>query len=369
MKKLLIVFTLLFTLLPVVSAEDGDVNAGMTPDSPFYFLDKLIEDLDLALTFDEVSKTEKFIAYAKERLAEAEEMNEEEKQEFIEELLLEYTDGLEKASDNLLNLEEEDANELEGDLDDAICESDELSDQIDPELAAKLEEKKGQAYVKFTVLREALTEDNQESIVNKANESGFGLGELSKIAIGAELLGMSLEEVLDAVIEAGNLEDYFTSQDISMNELVTKGLDKKQNKLQERLAYAVGESNEKAISRIENQLQNSIEREEKDAIIHSYKNGKEEILNDLGVEDLDELSDEEKTQVKEELNTLKTEKKEELKTFINEKKEEVKNTIKEVNETKDAGEKSKGLEKLQEKMNKKPDVEKDSNGKSGKGNK
>jgi len=360
---------MLLVLLPAVSAADGDTDPGLTPDSTFYFLDKLIEKLDLALTFDDVSKTEKFIKYAQERLAEAEEMNTEEKDEFIEELLLEYVEMLEQASDNLLDLDEEDADDLEGDLDAAIGDSDELSDMLDPELAARLEDKKGQAYIKFTVLREALTNENQEAIVEKANEAGFGLGELSKIAIGAELLSITLEEALDAVIEVGDIEEYFESQGLAMSELIVKGVEKKQERLQLKLTDAIDNGDEEKIQKIEKQIQKSVDREVKHEIITNYQNQKKELLSEFGVNDLDELSEEEQEQMKAQLNQIKDEKKESLKTFLDEKKQGIHNAIEEAKSDKDKNKNNddeftgSGLVKLEEKIK-----EKSNNGNSDKGN-
>ncbi len=365
---------MLLVLLPAVSAADGDTDPGLTPDSTFYFLDKLIEKLDLALTFDDVSKTEKFIKYAQERLAEAEEMNTEEKDEFIEELLLEYVEMLEQASDNLLDLDEEDADDLEGDLDAAIGDSDELSDMLDPELAARLEDKKGQAYIKFTVLREALTNENQEAIVEKANEAGFGLGELSKIAIGAELLSITLEEALDAVIEVGDIEEYFESQGLAMSELIVKGVEKKQERLQLKLTDAIDNGDEEKIQKIEKQIQKSVDREVKHEIITNYQNQKKELLSEFGVNDLDELSEEEQEQMKAQLNQIKDEKKESLKTFLDEKKQGIHNAIEEAKSDKDKNKNNddeftgSGLVKLEEKIKEKSNNDNSDKGTLDKGN-
>lgn len=49
-------------------------NPGITPDSPFYFLDKWMEDIDLFFTFPKEAKAEKRLQFAEERLAEAQKM-------------------------------------------------------------------------------------------------------------------------------------------------------------------------------------------------------------------------------------------------------------------------------------------------------
>ena len=62
--------------------------ADLTPDSPLYPIKRLLEDLDLLLTFDDVSKAKKLLEYAKMRLIEAEKMAE--KGEDVSGLLKDY---------------------------------------------------------------------------------------------------------------------------------------------------------------------------------------------------------------------------------------------------------------------------------------
>lgn len=73
--------------------------AGILPDSPLYMFKKLFESVDLFLTFDEAAKAEKYLNYAELRLVEAKEMVEKGKPEYVDELLEEYEDKLEKANE------------------------------------------------------------------------------------------------------------------------------------------------------------------------------------------------------------------------------------------------------------------------------
>jgi hypothetical protein len=53
-------------------AKDGELpSPGITPDSPFYFLDKLGKNIGMAFTFGSEAKAKKALQYAEERLAEA----------------------------------------------------------------------------------------------------------------------------------------------------------------------------------------------------------------------------------------------------------------------------------------------------------
>lgn len=341
MKKLLIMFALLFTLMPAVQAEGEEVPAGTTPDSIFYFIDKAIESLDLALTFNDEAKVEKLIAYAEERLAEAEEMTEEQKEEYIEELILEYLEMLEEASDEMMDLDEEAAEELETELDEAITNSDELADKLPLDLYEKLESKKGAAYIKFSVLKDSLGE-NSEEIINLANENDLGLGELAKIAAGAQMLEQDFLETLQAVIEAGGVEEYFAQFDIQVSDLVTKGIEMKQDRLQRRLQEAIESGNAKRAAQVEFQMAQSVAMDEFKQAKDEIKEKREAILVEYGVEDLDELPDEVREALQEDLKELRTEALAEKKAAVAIRKEALREAIEEVKEAKEKNENGNG---------------------------
>jgi Asp/Glu/hydantoin racemase len=85
----MLVFGMLVFSAPAY-AQGIVVNAGVTPDSPFWALDKLIEKLELKLTFDKAKKVEKRIKFAEERVAEAEEMAKKNKSKDAEKALAEH---------------------------------------------------------------------------------------------------------------------------------------------------------------------------------------------------------------------------------------------------------------------------------------
>jgi hypothetical protein len=60
------------------AATDKEL-AGLTPDSYFYFLDRLAQWVDLKLTFDPVRKIEKKLQYASEKMAEMKTLKEDNK--------------------------------------------------------------------------------------------------------------------------------------------------------------------------------------------------------------------------------------------------------------------------------------------------
>lgn len=79
--------------------EKGLPAAGITPDSFFYRFKKFFEAVDMFFTFDDVAKAEKHVKYAELRLAEAKEMAEKGKPEFVDDLIEEYEDNLERGNE------------------------------------------------------------------------------------------------------------------------------------------------------------------------------------------------------------------------------------------------------------------------------
>ena len=81
MKKIMGLFVamLLVLSLPLALAEEETEDAGVTPDSPLYGLDRAMDRIALALTFNKAAKAEKGLNIAQERLMEAKEMADESK--------------------------------------------------------------------------------------------------------------------------------------------------------------------------------------------------------------------------------------------------------------------------------------------------
>lgn len=80
MKKasiLLTTITLFLCSNIALATSDGLPNPGITPDSPFYFLDSWGESISMFFAFSDEAKADKNIAHAEEKLAEAKKMAEE----------------------------------------------------------------------------------------------------------------------------------------------------------------------------------------------------------------------------------------------------------------------------------------------------
>jgi len=88
-----------------IVGEEVVEEAGITPDSPLYVFDTLLDDIALAFTFDEVEKVKKAIEVAEERLAEAQVMVAEDNLEAAEEAEAEHAEVLEEAEEALEAIE------------------------------------------------------------------------------------------------------------------------------------------------------------------------------------------------------------------------------------------------------------------------
>ena len=81
---------------PGLPAE-GLPKAGLTPDSPFYFLERISEGIGTFFTFGDLKKAERYAALAAERVAEAEAVVEKGKPEAAQIALKRYEDQLGRA--------------------------------------------------------------------------------------------------------------------------------------------------------------------------------------------------------------------------------------------------------------------------------
>ena len=95
MKKAIFLIGILF-LLPLANAQTQEVNVGITPDSPVFFLDKFFEAVQLAITTSDVSKISLRAKLLNERIIELQFVAEK-KPEFTGKALAE----LKKSTDDL----------------------------------------------------------------------------------------------------------------------------------------------------------------------------------------------------------------------------------------------------------------------------
>jgi len=89
--SLLIITTFLFSIGGGILAQETELpEPGLTPDSPFYFLETIIEEIGTFFTFGDLKKAERYASLAAERLAEVQVLVEKGRPELVEETLARY---------------------------------------------------------------------------------------------------------------------------------------------------------------------------------------------------------------------------------------------------------------------------------------
>jgi len=111
----------------IVSAEELPEDPGVTPDNLLWGIDRALENINLALTFDKSSKAQKGLQHAHERLLEVKAMIEKNELEHAEKAELAHKRKLEKVRTNILSLTEE----KEGDIKKVVELENSLDDQED----------------------------------------------------------------------------------------------------------------------------------------------------------------------------------------------------------------------------------------------
>ncbi len=91
---LMVLSFLLFLGTGVLAQETEFPSPGLTPDSPFYFLETIIEGIGTFFTFGDLKKAERYANLAAERLAEAQVVAEKGKLELAEKTLQRYENQL-----------------------------------------------------------------------------------------------------------------------------------------------------------------------------------------------------------------------------------------------------------------------------------
>jgi len=89
---------LIFSAIPSLAQTESTLpSPGLTPDSPFYFLERFFEGIGTFFTFGDVAKAERYARLASERVAEAKAVVDKGKPEVAEKALTRYQEYLEKS--------------------------------------------------------------------------------------------------------------------------------------------------------------------------------------------------------------------------------------------------------------------------------
>ena len=159
------------------------VSAGLTPDSPLYFFDKLFENIQLALAKTPEAKAALLTAISQERLAEIEALDPVKLEQYVDALLSEVTAALQKAADAITEAQAKGAEVTK--LMETLEQAAELGSSVElPEAIRKteqLEETKSKLVetTRAVKVQAAVVKGIDEEVVVTLRSQGLGYGQIA----------------------------------------------------------------------------------------------------------------------------------------------------------------------------------------------
>ncbi len=215
----------LLTITPVFADTTAvvAVSPGITPDSVFYVVDQWVEDIQLALNGDPEKKAELLHQISLERLAEAEKMIEQNKEEYVNITVEGYVEKLELIQEVVGELiisediSDEVKEELSSQLEALIEVSDETVAEIDSELKTKMEEKMDSAYLVANVVKGL----DVEKVKTLRSEMKLGYGQIAHVFRLADAAEKSVEEVAELLSQGKGIGEI--AKELGLHPSVLKG--------------------------------------------------------------------------------------------------------------------------------------------------
>ncbi|MGE5677764.1 MAG: DUF5667 domain-containing protein [Pseudomonadota bacterium] len=225
MKKklmILVMAVILAVSIPVFADEAANTaDPGITPDSPFYILDKLAEKIQIALITDAVKEAEAMASIARERLAESKAMLDAGNIEKATQSINEYRELMDKAMDiidtaakegkavvktidKIAEYDQEDEAVVETLLEKVPAEyKDELEKAIEalpeekPTKDSDTEEKAAQADKASTAVMILTKDIKDKALLEKIQKAGLNNRQLAALVSLSEQSEKDLNEVVD----------------------------------------------------------------------------------------------------------------------------------------------------------------------------
>ncbi len=244
--------------------EEAQKDPGTTPDSPFYFLDKFGEKIHLLFTSNPEKKSNLYLEYAKERLAESTKMAENSKDKYITELIDAYVANLEQAQEQIAGVaidekvakkvKEQLATDLENTT--TIVTDSTVEAVLTDEELATLKEKKQEAYLVANMVRDMNVEK-----VKALRKAGLGFGEIVKVIAFAEESGKTESEIV-TMLQQDKKGFHEIAEDLNINpaDILKKINNKKKDYIEQAYKEAIKAGNQSAIERFGRSIE-AIEKE------------------------------------------------------------------------------------------------------------
>lgn len=266
--------------------ELAELEAGLTPDSFFYFLDKLVEDIRISLASTPEDRAKILAEIALERLAEFNSLESEEQMEYIEDLINDYIDTIGQATEAVEQAQEEnpdvDVTDIIDVIDEIIEESGEVIDpeqlpeDVVDEVVDQLEK------VQEIVINAKSVAGIDKEIVSELREQGLGYGEIKLISKIASKSNKTIEAVMDIYLQTKGIGKTMKVIGISPSQLNSKKSNGEVEEVKED-SEEVEEVVEEVIEENEEKTEVISTIEEADVEINKLEAGKNE-LNQQGEE-------------------------------------------------------------------------------------
>lgn len=184
--------------------ETTEIGAGITPDKITYITDTLFEDIQLSFTYDDEQKADLLIDISEERLAEATEMAEQEKGEFVQTAIDGYLETIGEAQEAVLdiitdeNIDEEVKEDLISDLENVSEIDDIVEENLDDD--QKEEAVKNTEEISYAA---NVVKNIDVNTVKTLRDKGFGFGKIAYINSLSTISGKSVDELATIVVDDG----------------------------------------------------------------------------------------------------------------------------------------------------------------------
>ncbi|MTI57050.1 DUF5667 domain-containing protein [Geosporobacter ferrireducens] len=219
----------LLTITPVFADTTNIVEAapGITPDSVFYVVDRWVEDIQLAFNGNPEKKAALLHQMSLERLAEAERMLEENKEEHVNTAFEGYIFKLELIQEIIgeLIINEDISDEIKEMLSNRLEELTEIRDEtiavVESELKVKIEEKVDSAYLVANIVKGL----DVEKVKALRSEMKLGYGQIAHVFRLADAADLSVEEVAELLSQGKGIGQI--AKELNVHPSALKGKNKK----------------------------------------------------------------------------------------------------------------------------------------------
>lgn len=238
-----------------LTVELPEVDAGLTPNDFFYFLDKLEENIRVNLASNEEEKARILIEIALERLAEFNLLKLEDKLKYFENIIDSYIGTLGQATQAIEQVQEENpeaevaeiisAMEEVIQVGDGILGSEELPDEVVEEASGKLEK------VEEVIVKAKSVAGIDTEVVTKLREQGLGYGEIKLVSKIASVSEKTIDEVMTIYVENKGIGATMKAMGISPSKLNGKANKVKVDEEREVIEEEVEKENDEVIGEAE----------------------------------------------------------------------------------------------------------------------